>query len=158
MTGISFIGFFTVGLASIVFSVLNSVYTATTSLDFVDQRSQESSETQKKTSVSFQVNEGTSANPQYIPTAISERHIQSATAQISFNDYLPHVALQFNEEGANLLAQLTKRQQGKQIGIFINGELVSAPVVQEEIADGKVQINGSFTQEEAETLAQQLSP
>ena len=74
-----------------------------------------------------------------------------------------NVSLRFDNEGANLFAELTKRLAGtgRRIGIFLDDSLISAPVVGAEFAEtgitgGSAVITGSFTVQEANNLAVQL--
>ena len=46
---------------------------------------------------------------------------------------------------------------GTHLGIFLDGNLISNPVIQDEIPDGKGQITGNFTVEEAQTLVRNLN-
>lgn len=71
--------------------------------------------------------------------------------------YQPFVQIQFDEEGAKLFEQLTEKNVGKRIAIFVGGELISAPNVNEKIAGGTAQISGQFTTEEAKSLARDLN-
>jgi len=52
------------------------------------------------------------------------------------------VELEFNNEGAKKFSDLTKELTGKQMAIFFNGKLQSAPRVNEQISGGKAQITG----------------
>ena len=52
------------------------------------------------------------------------------------------VSIEFNQEGAKKFAHLTRDLVGQQMAIFFNGELKSAPRVNEEIAGGHAQITG----------------
>lgn len=63
------------------------------------------------------------------------------------------VDLAFSEEGKKKFAEATARNMGKQIHILYNGKLVSSPVVQATITDGKAQITGMENLEAAERLA-----
>lgn len=67
------------------------------------------------------------------------------------------VSLQFNPEGADLFAEITKRNIGQQVAIFLDGEPISAPVVQTEILGGQAVISGNFSLEEAKLLARRLN-
>lgn len=69
----------------------------------------------------------------------------------------PEVELAFNSEGGKKFADATKRLIGKPIAIFLDEMPLTAPVVQTEITDGRAVITGSFTQENAKTLALQLN-
>lgn len=73
------------------------------------------------------------------------------------------VLLEFNDEGARLFAELTKKiaGTGRPLGIFLDNELISAPSVdvqyaQTGITGGNVEISGNFTLERAKELALQL--
>lgn len=63
------------------------------------------------------------------------------------------VNLTLTEEGAEKFAVATAANIGKQIAIVYDGEVISAPVVNEAISGGECQISGNFTYEEAEQLA-----
>lgn len=76
-------------------------------------------------------------------------------AQVTFNseNAEPSVQLSFNDEGASKFADITKRNVGKLVGIFLDADLLTAPVVQTEILDGTAIITGQFTVESAKSLA-----
>ncbi|CEJ42168.1 protein translocase subunit SecD [Umezakia ovalisporum] len=74
-----------------------------------------------------------------------------------------NVAIRFNPKGGELFANLTKNLAGtgRSIGIFLDNELISAPVVGIEFADtgitgGAAVITGGFTPQEANNLGVQL--
>jgi len=69
----------------------------------------------------------------------------------------PQVNLVFNSEGAKLFADITKRNLGKRVAIFVDDKIVSAPTVQAEIVDGRAVISGNFEIEEAKELARKLN-
>ena len=52
------------------------------------------------------------------------------------------VSLEFNNEGAKKFSDLTKELVGKQMAIFFNNKLQSAPRVNEQISGGHAQISG----------------
>lgn len=55
------------------------------------------------------------------------------------------VALQFNDEGSDLFAKITKDNVGRHLAIFLDGGVKSMPVIREEITGGKASISGGFT-------------
>lgn len=69
----------------------------------------------------------------------------------------PTVRVDFNSEGAKLFADLTGANIGKQIAIFLDGALLSAPVVQDHITNGTAIISGNFSAEEARELVRNLN-
>ena len=70
---------------------------------------------------------------------------------------MPVVALEFKEEAKEKWKQATQEQVRKRISIFMDDEMISAPVVNEAIADGKCVISGDFTSETAVQLANQIN-
>jgi preprotein translocase subunit SecD len=68
---------------------------------------------------------------------------------------LPTVRFEFNGEGARMFEQITRRLIRKPLGIFLDGQLVSAPVVQAVIAQTGT-ISG-LSHSEARLLAIQLN-
>ena len=62
------------------------------------------------------------------------------------------VELTLTDDGAKKFAEATQANLGKQIAI-VYGDVISAPTVQSAITDGRCQITGDFTYEEADQLA-----
>lgn len=89
-------------------------------------------------------------------TKLTGRQIGSAKLDFDQRTGIPMVALQFNDEGSDLFAELTRKNIGKQIAIFLDGELLSAPTVQNEIPGGQAVISGNFTVNSAKQLARRL--
>lgn len=67
------------------------------------------------------------------------------------------ISFYLTSEGTKLFGALTKEIQGRPLGIFFDGDEISAPVVQGPILGGSGQITGSFTKEEAVSLANFLN-
>lgn len=86
-------------------------------------------------------------------TGISGKHIKKAAVTFNQQNGQPQVSLTFTNEGKALFTQATRRNIGKQIGIFIDQFIISAPVVQQEIPDGNAVISGNFTVDQAKQLA-----
>ncbi len=80
-------------------------------------------------------------------------------AQVVFDQTVgtPNVSLQFDSEGKELFADLTREHVGELIGIFLDGQVISSPRVTEAITGGEAVITGDFTLEEAKLLAQRLN-
>ena len=69
------------------------------------------------------------------------------------------INLQFNGRGTDIFDELTQRIVGertKRIAIFMDDQLLLAPVSNAWIRDGRTEITGNFSREEAQTLAIQL--
>lgn len=67
------------------------------------------------------------------------------------------VELQFDKKGTEAFASATKANVGKQIGIYMDEDLISNPVVQQEINGGTAVINGMQSQEEAKELSDKIN-
>lgn len=89
-------------------------------------------------------------------TGLTGKHFVHADVQMD-NFYQAYVSIQFNDEGAKLFEEITDRNVNKQVAIFVGGELISAPRVNEKISGGSAQITGQFTSDEAKTLARDLN-
>lgn len=65
------------------------------------------------------------------------------------------VDLTMTDEGTQKFADATTRayQKGETLGIYYDGNIISAPSVKAALTEGKAQITGNFTYEEAEQLA-----
>lgn len=68
-----------------------------------------------------------------------------------FNE--PYVSITFNAAGAKLFEEITAANVKKRLAIILDGNVYSAPVIQERIAGGSAQITGRFSMEEAKDLA-----
>ncbi len=69
----------------------------------------------------------------------------------------PIVSIAFNEEGAKLFEKITTENTGELLAIFLDGEMVSSPRINEPISGGKAVISGDFTPEEAKLLVRNLN-
>lgn len=67
------------------------------------------------------------------------------------------VALNFDSEGKDLFSDITSRNIGKQVAIFLDNDIISAPTVQTSITDGRAVITGSFNLQDAKLLSQRLN-
>ena len=68
----------------------------------------------------------------------------------------PTVTMGMNPEGAQVWARLTRENVGKAIAIVLDGFVVSAPTVDEEIPNGRSTIRGNYTYAGAEDLVNVL--
>ena len=84
-------------------------------------------------------------------TDVAEAQAGSTTDSYQNRQYV--VELVLTDEGAQKFAEATSANIGKQIAIVYDGSVISAPNVQTAITDGRCQITGNFTYEEAENLA-----
>ena len=93
----------------------------------------------------------------FLPTPLTGKYLKKAELAFDQTTSNPLISLQFDDEGAKIFEELTSRNVGKPLAIYIDEALISAPVVQDTISGGKAQITGNFTLEEAKNLAINLS-
>lgn len=84
-------------------------------------------------------------------TDVADARAGSVTDSMQNKKYV--VELTLTDEGATKFAVATAANVRKQIAIIYDGEVISAPTVNEAIGGGTAQISGQFTYEEAEQLA-----
>lgn len=98
----------------------------------------------------------------YLDTGLTGRYLESASLEFAGQNSgqlsnEPIVAIQFSSEGGDLFADITRSNVGEQLAIFLDGELISAPRINEGISGGRAIISGGFTPDEAKSLAQNLN-
>lgn len=86
-------------------------------------------------------------------TGLTGRHIKKASVVFDQQNGQPQVSLTFSSEGSKLFSEVTGRNVGKPVGIFVDEYLISAPTVQQAITEGNAVITGSFTIHDAKQLA-----
>jgi SecD/SecF fusion protein len=65
----------------------------------------------------------------------------------------PQIMLRFDSKGSELFADITRANVGRQLAIVLDGELYSAPNINEPITGGNAVISGDFTLKEALELS-----
>ena len=106
---------------------------------------------------------GTSTELTYTDTGLTGRYLQRARLEFAGSQGQvgivnePLVLVDFNDEGKQMFADITRANVGKQIAIFLDGALISSPVVREPITQGTAVISGGFTAEEAKELVRNLN-
>lgn len=98
----------------------------------------------------------------YVATELTGRYLKSAELQFGAStgqglSNQPIVLLTFNDEGGTLFENITTEHVGKQLAIFLDGEVISSPVIQEPILGGSATITGNFTPTEGRDLVQNLN-
>ena len=104
---------------------------------------------------------GTTTEVAYVSTGLTGRYL--ASAALGFGSgataglTAPEVILTFNSDGAKLFEKITSENVGKQLAIFLDGQPISSPVIQEVIPGGQATITGRFTATEARDLVRNLN-
>lgn len=101
--------------------------------------------------------EAESADPRFVPAGLDGRYLKRAELGFDATTRAPLINVEFTDEGARRFEEITARNVGKPLGIYLDDQLRSAPVVQEAIAGGKAQVTGQFTIEEARSLVRDVN-
>ncbi len=96
-------------------------------------------------------------DPYFIPTELTGRYVKGATLNFNSTSGQPEIGLELTSDGSTLFAQITKRNVGKPLAIYLDGAPISAPMVREEITGGKATISGNFTPESGKALVGRLN-
>lgn len=91
------------------------------------------------------------------PTGLTGRMVAKASLEFNTTTNQPVVGLTFTTDGRDLFAKITKENIGNYLGIFLDGKDISVPVIRDQISDGKGQISGTFTVDEAKRLVRDLN-
>jgi len=94
---------------------------------------------------------------QFIPTNLTGRYVKGAQLDFDQTTGAAKVNIQFNDEGAKIFEELTVRNVGKPLAIFLDNNLIEMPVVQEKISGGRAQITGKFTRDEAKKMVERFN-
>jgi preprotein translocase subunit SecD len=94
---------------------------------------------------------------QWKSTGLNGKNLSSATVEFDQQSGKPQIALKFDDEGKKLFADITQRNIGKPVAIFLDGTPLSTPTVQAVITDGQAVITGQFTVAQAKELATRLN-
>ncbi|MDO8425370.1 MAG: protein translocase subunit SecD [bacterium] len=103
-------------------------------------------------------------------TELSGAHLKSAYLAFDSTSGAPMVSLEFNDEGAKFLEDISERNVDKPLGIFIDGMSpvdengdgvinaldIYAPTIQQKLTGGSAVITGNMTVDRAKALASNL--
>lgn len=90
-------------------------------------------------------------------TELTGKNLTTATVEFNPQDGSPEVSLTFDSAGAKMFEDITGRNVGKPVAIYLDGYPISQPTVNEKITGGKAVITGKFNVTEAKLLAQRLN-
>jgi preprotein translocase subunit SecD len=89
------------------------------------------------------------------PVILTNDAIRDAKATLdSFGSWV--VEITFTEEGSEIIGAFTESHIGQSIGIVLDGQVLSAPTINDKVTDVAV-ISGLYTEEEVRRLAAQIS-
>lgn len=108
--------------------------------------------------------EKSTSSVSFPPTALNGRYVNSAQVGRDPNTSVPEINFSLNDEGAILFEQITEKNIGKPICLFIDGQPIiadnfqdSCPNVQGKISGGKARITGQFTITRASQIVERFN-
>ena len=93
----------------------------------------------------------------FLKTTLTGKDLKRSFVDFDQNTGSPVVGLEFNADGAKKFGEITTKNVGKMVAIYLDGEPVSIPRVDEPITGGNAIIRGSFDLNEAKKLSVQLN-
>ncbi len=93
----------------------------------------------------------------FIPTNLTGRFVSGAELTLNSTAQTPEVSIAFNDEGATIFEELTGRNVGKPLAIFLDNALIEMPTVQQKISGGRAVITGQFTIRDAQQLVERFN-
>lgn len=93
----------------------------------------------------------------YQDPVLTGGNIKRATLQFDPTSSQPIVQLEFNDEGDKIFEQVTGDNVNKELAIFLDGQIISNPIIQQKITGGIATISGQFTATEARDLVNNLN-
>jgi preprotein translocase subunit SecD len=86
---------------------------------------------------------------------LDEADIVSAK-EVAWDEH-PAVEVLLTEAGRETFADVTARHIGRHLAVLVDGELACVPMVRDTIHQGKILINGDFTEERARSIVEALN-
>lgn len=99
--------------------------------------------------------QGNKTNPNGKPE-ITGDYISNASVGYDQSTQKYTVQLRFNNKGSEKFSEITTRLKGKNLGIFLGGEFLMAPTVNDTIPNGQAVITGNYTYDQAYQMAVQI--
>jgi protein-export SecD/SecF family membrane protein len=105
----------------------------------------------------FEEVDNSGSTTQYVQTNLTGQYITGATLTNDPTTNAPEVSITFNKDGTTIFSEMTKANVGKPLAIFLDGTLIEAPVVQQQISSGQAIISGGFTYTTAQQLVERFN-
>jgi len=93
----------------------------------------------------------------FLKTDLTGKDLERSGVEFDPNTGSPVVSLKFNTKGSKKFAEITGKNVGKIVAIYLDGLPISLPKVDEAITGGNAIIKGGFTLDEAKKLSVQLN-
>jgi protein-export membrane protein SecD len=91
------------------------------------------------------------------PAVLTGKNIKTAEVIFDPQTQQPQVGVSFDDEGKQRFADFTKNNIGETLYILLDGDVISAPRINQEIPNGQATISGEFTAESAKELVDGLN-
>jgi preprotein translocase subunit SecD len=88
----------------------------------------------------------------------TNRDIERTRVFFEPDEHFPisRVLIRLNRDAGERLARLTKDNEGRRLAILLDRKVVMAPIIRGEIKGGEAEISGSFSKDEAISMAKGL--
>jgi preprotein translocase subunit SecD len=86
-------------------------------------------------------------------TSLTGKYVTDASVKLDSQYGNSYISLEFDNKGARIFENITGENIEKRLGIVLDDNVYSAPVIKDKISGGKAQITGRFTTDEARDLA-----
>ena len=96
-------------------------------------------------------------DPYFLTAKLTGRYLKRATVEFDQNTNVPKIGIEFNDEGAKIFEEITERNVGLPVGIYIDGVRLSEPTVNEAIRGGQAVITGQFDLDYVKTMVRNLN-
>ncbi len=96
-------------------------------------------------------------NNAWINTELSGKYLKSSKVIFNNTTSEAEVSLSFDDTGKKLFADITEKNIGKRVAIFLDGSIISSPTVNSVITGGEAVISGGFTLQDAKDLSMRLN-
>ena len=110
-------------------------------------------------------------NPYFKQTELTGKYLTKATVAFDPTTYKPEIQLQFNDQGAKIFEDITSRNIGKPLAIYLDGASIIdtnsdgkidnqdlyAPTVQGKISGGRAVITGNMSIQVANDISRRLN-
>ena len=87
---------------------------------------------------------------------LTGKYLKNSTIQFDYTTNVPIVGLELDNAGSKIFEEVTGRNIGKPLAIYLDGILINFPTVQQQISGGSAQITG-FDIEGAKLLTRNLN-
>ncbi len=97
------------------------------------------------------------SSTQFVPTNLTGQYVTGAQLIFDQTTGAPQVQITFNSQGSDIFSRMTAANIGKPLAIFLDGNLIEEPTVQQQITGGTALITGNFTVNSAKTLVERFN-